>query len=675
MLIKLFVTIAFVLFFIDLFLKRFMRKKIILPGIPIKNITIIKEPFLHISISSPEICQRLYSKDTLLPNNLGMGNLFDRWLGLCMGCINTRDPAWSALRKIFIPLFSAKNNNTDELITVWEDNLNKLYNRSKIDYQPINIEKIIDNLPLKFILILIFGKTFVSKYQPSFDILQKYANYLMFESFNNKKAKYWVYQYVFTETNRKLKSFKLLWEFILVEALVSVSVKEEGIFIALYDNYNEQKNKLGNKLYYEMFSQTLIEIIYANQDVTTPAMAWLLVHYAQYRSMLNNINHFIEESGRLAPIFPTTMPKITTSDFIIDGVVIKKDTTICIDLINIGKCDEWKMDDLDKFRPERFNDIKMQNFVSRFGFGGRKCPGNGLATMLFSKVLESLYKNWQFVPLRQDKIIETDKTKPFIMPIIDMWILPNEFKLDSKVIYYDCPPTAIELENGFIAISVNKKSPYLTDRQKVDLLVKYFAENTKEKDFVILIADTIAHYNIQAFDGRKPQKAKEEAKKLGDQFMEVFGKSIELYGKTKIKLCRWDELKLPDMTEFLLQYPQLRDRILPIARRFLDHRGQGLVNKSFEDKIELITKYIYNELIVLVTGIYYNNKWHQLLYYSGSLDHLSKFADDKGSLHNFVIDLINHDNFIKIREELCKIVKSPKCKVPGFIGIDITTLK
>ena len=631
--------------------------------------------FGHVLIHSPKICREVFCKDTVRPKNLGLGNLFDRWLGSCMGCLDTRDQAWSLLKKIFRPLFDSKNKFDVNLILEWDMNLKLLYEKSKLRCRPVGIEEIVNDLPLKFILWLIFGKTFVGHYAKNFNTLQICAKLIMFHTFNNKVAKYKFHRYLPTKINKILIVFKREWEFILGLAKDDVFVRKEGIYDQLFENYLAFRKS--NKVEYEMFSQTLAEIVYANQDVAVPSMAWLLVNYSKYYSLLDLSRPmcFIEESARLCPIFLTSMPKIVCCEIKINGEhKINKNSVVLIDFVGLGRSKDFVgMDDLDRFRPGRFDEIRMNEFVGRFGFGGRRCPGSGLANLLFCEVLAYLGKNWSFAAGDSScHVVDVDRRRPFIMPMVDLWILPSRCVIDSKFIYYNCSPFAKEYNDGFLAISVNRRSVFLKDVDKAHKLVGCMAN--RQKETVILVADEIAHYNLQAFDHFSKSRAIVEAKNLGDAFIKVFRESIELYGEGRVQLCRWNDLKVPDMTETLMNHVELKKRIMIIANNFLNNRGKGLVNKSYDDKIELVGKYICHEVPVLVCGICYGAKWYRLLYYSGTLGHFEKFAGNKESLHNLILDVIIKPEFETIRNEICRVMKAERCKVAGFIGVDIDNL-
>jgi cytochrome P450 len=648
------------------------------------------KPFYHIKLSSQNACRIIFSKKLLRPRNLELGNLFGRWIGKCLGCIDTHDPAWAALKIIFKPIFYFDNKEVMETVfNKWDKHLHKLYELNELhelreldnnddeNCNAILIEKVINDLPLTYILLVIFGETFVEKKSLIFSKLQKLSKYIMNEIFNNEMSSYTVYQLFYTETNTNLQLFKNIWEDVMLDAMNSDSVKDEGVFMSLYRSYAGYK--IANVVTYEMFSQTLIEIIYANHDVTIPSMAWLIFHYAHYGELLKStkFQSFIEESARVSPIFPESMPKIITSDIQVDTCIIKKGTLVVIDFVEIGKNAEWKMNDLNMFRPDRYDDIEMKAFVSRFGYGGRKCPGYRLANLLFNNILEYLHTRWTFTPIAKitkksyntEELNTTlDQSRPFIMPFEHISIT----KIPRKTISYGCP-IFTENELGFVGISVNEKSPYLNDTQCAKNLVLFFKQQNKE--IIILIADEIAHYNFQAFNNCNKEKAIKKANQLGVELYDIFNDAINEHDCSNlIKICKWNELNLPDMCEYFEKDLLLREKVNKICSRVITKRGLGLVNKSLDKKTELVRKYVYSELGVLVCGINYNNKWRKLLYYSGKKTYLDDFASNEDSLCNLVEDIMLYESFEDVRNYILNAMEARTCKIEGFIGIDIDAI-
>jgi cytochrome P450 len=623
---------------------------------------------LTLIITNRSMCQEIFSKDIMhRADALGMGDFFGRWLGSCLGCLDSRDPKWAQIKKIFKPLFDIKPDMSINLD--WEDNLTKLFNGSHHDYKPIPIEKIIGNLPLYFIFKILFGKIFTSNFKTDIDSLQSLSNELMCISFNHLYAKNRFYRYLPTYSNKKLSNFMIAWEKLLETAKKDSLVMTEGIYHRLLDNY------IASGLKWQYFSQTMIEITFANQDVTIPSLAWLLVHYSLHPD-INMVEcdpqHFIEESARMSPIIKYSMPKITTKNIIIDGQMYTKGTTVIVDFEALGYNSDWKMDDLALFNPQRFNDIEKTDFVGRFGYGSRHCPGNKLTNILFQYVVNYLGQKWKLIPTSPNIIIgdiKKDPTKIFSNPIHLVHLLPGSL-YNPTSIYYDCPPYAEIKEWAFMAISVNARSPILVDKSLTLKVIKYISERNQNKKVLILVCDDIAKYNIQAFEHCSPNKASTRATELGDKFIEIFTNAIRECGADNIITCRWTDIVSDDLS-YLEEDENLNKRVTTIAQKFLQYRGQGIINTSYESKIELIKKYIFSEIGVLINGVYYNGIHFRVLYYCGTKDHLNKFAGDTGSLHHLILSIYNDPIFRNTYHKIRSHSTNGLEKIQGFIGIKL----
>lgn len=645
---------------------------------------VVDNPTQIILLQSQKACRTVYRSNIMGRHpDLGLGDLFDRWLGQCLGSLDSRDRRWSRLKRVFRSLFN-KKFNTQDLIEEWDNHI-RLNGDSQISESPMNIADFAYSLPLRYILNIVFGPTFVLINSDLLESLRKDAEIIMYNIFNNQNAKNKYYRYLPTSLNRTFNRFERNWAELLDLAAVIRSVETEGVYVELLQNFNQ------TDLEWENFSQTLAEIIYANQDVAIPSILWLLTHYSLHPMTDSDIDisDYIEEVGRMSPIFPTSMPKIITKEINVNGVVIPPNTSVALDFVALGQSPDWEMDDLLVFRPDRFDELEERSwFVNRFGHGGRKCPGHSLANQLFKDALIYMRENWVLIPVTDGDTnipdiqdIPTDPTKAFISPIHKVWVIPRDQYLDPtkygvQRFYYDCNPSYDLAEPTFLAVSVNKRSPYLSDPQNVENIVRYFGERERltQKPSVIYICDEIAHFNIQAFDRKNPVVAQARALDLGQRLETIFNDTASELGYD-IRVRRWADNQFRSganerLIEYLRQDPNLDQRVDAIAAKFLSYRGEGKANKSHDRKLGLIKEYILHEIPVLVLGIQIDGVHYRLLHYSGSLTHLSKFVNDKSSLHNLVQDIYHNPTFENVFNV---IVSSTRIgpKIPGFVGIQI----
>jgi cytochrome P450 len=634
-----------------------------------------------VMLQSQEVCTQILSRDIMKRHpDLGLGDLFNRWLGMCLGALDSRDPRWGKTKRIFRPLFE-QNMSTDGLIADWDRTLRNTFETMKLTGETVSISEIVDHMPLRYILRLVFGKTFVSKYSDHFESLRHDAESLMFNVFNNKHAKSKYYKFLSTDVNATLTRFRRDWDSILELAAEDVDATYEGSYRKLLATYNS------TNLDWEHFSQTLAEIIYANQDVAVPSMKWLMTHFSLHPMIEDDIDNYIEEVGRMSPIFPTSMPRLTTKDHVVGGITIGPGTPVVLDFVALGYSLDWEMEDLDQFRPRRFDELEdRKKFISRFGYGGRKCPGHKLANNLFRDMLRHIRENWRLIPKRSTDLsdVKLDPSKAFLSPLHDVWIVPADMHMHGsdldgiQKIYYNCSPISDLTESAFMAVSTNVRSPYLTDESKVRNVVKYLADrseaNRETDPTVIYICDEIANFNIQAFNRHKPERAMKEAIELGDRFVQAFQECVdEIQVADRIRICRWsdDENRANHrMISYLKSVNILDERIEVIASNYLEYRGQNRLNTSYNRKLELVKEYIFHEIPVLILGILVDGVHYRLLHYSGSHTHLSKFVKDDNSLHSLINDIYTEPEFESVLNTLVSSSRVERAKVPGFVGIE-----
>jgi len=131
------------------------------------DIFIIKDFGAYYEILSQDITSR--------SNDLDLGNLFDRYLGKCLGSLDSRDPKWGKLKKIFKPIFNSSDTNDklDDIIKEWDNHLTSVFEKTLKTENCVSIYEIANDIPLNFILYLTFGKDFVKNNDVFFNELKK----------------------------------------------------------------------------------------------------------------------------------------------------------------------------------------------------------------------------------------------------------------------------------------------------------------------------------------------------------------------------------------------------------------------------------------------------------------------------------------------------------------------
>ena len=124
-----------------------------------------------------------------------------------------------------------------------------------------------------------------NKYQEQINRLKTFNQSIINTSFSNTLAAGMPFYHLFkTKANTELRTFQKEW-ILLLETYLSSKEREDGRG-GLLDHIamaaaGENKNVFLTK----GLVQTLIEIVFANQDIAVPSYAWMIAHLATYPEM------------------------------------------------------------------------------------------------------------------------------------------------------------------------------------------------------------------------------------------------------------------------------------------------------------------------------------------------------------------------------------------------------
>ena len=197
-----------------------------------------------------------------------------------------------------------------------------------------------------------------------------------------------------------------------------------GSFDSILD-YIHQSNQ--DTLPFEEVSATMTEIIFANQDVLQPAMTWLFADALVYPRIVDSLDlpkswetmdkltletdhpgilHMILESARVHPFFPISLPEITDKELELGGYQLPTGTKLSIDQYSLNHNPKYWSNPTE-FQPNRFQDadnFKVKWGMFRFGFGGRRCPGQYYANLVLANAFSRLFAKYQMVPLNMQGV-------------------------------------------------------------------------------------------------------------------------------------------------------------------------------------------------------------------------------------------------------------------------------
>jgi len=189
--------------------------------------------------------------------------------------------------------------------------------------------------------------------------------------------------------------------------------------------------------------QSLDEVLFANLDVTTGALSWLIVNMAsspstqarllaEIRSKVGCTDRLpdddalailweyvdssgtylascVVESARARPVAAFSIPQAPPTDRVVGGYRIPARTSVVVDAYALNIRDPFWGEDGARFRPERWEEMGNKTGQAtryqmwRFGFGPRVCMGQHIAEKMMRVALVLLVGEYEFkVPESSD---------------------------------------------------------------------------------------------------------------------------------------------------------------------------------------------------------------------------------------------------------------------------------
>lgn len=563
-------------------------------------------PTAVLRVTHPTVAGNIFDGGHMHPRPYaaGLGDFLGRFLGVCMGCLHGDD--WKRVRGCFRPFLMQDFVNKHANIVTRLSNLrvqqlhDAMLDRHAAATTPtdsssrqpsvtMSLQDVVGTFPLDVVLEFFFGRRFLEEQQDKVAELRRCASTLLTTCLTNKAASFRLYRFLPTQANRNLAAFQRLWaEFLCSYQRSSDFGQPEG---GAYAHLAQSKTMSDDER-----SQTMAEIVFANQDVSIPVMCFQLAHLAVYpelqaslardlRLMPSNVEsldaipkplaNFINESSRVSPPTPFSMreflghPVQVGEDGGEDGgpVVVPAGTPFCIDTFAINNnAQAWE--NPDKFNPDRFNDD-----IPKFAFFNtglnpkRQCPGQHLARLMMSTFLNNILQHFviDIADGRDDDDDDDhdndndgmDAMSSAATPMRSHLDVPCQegFGLRSPELRVRLRPrvhptevqcdAARQLREGtvFVGISVYPTSPNL-DPSNVVQLLRYCALLPRPTLFVL--GDALARHNELAFGKpRTMELARTKALEFGDKFVEAFKtarNALSNEEQSKILFARWEDM-------------------------------------------------------------------------------------------------------------------------------------
>lgn len=204
--------------------------------------------------------------------------------------------------------------------------------------------------------------------------------------------------------------------------------------------------------------QTLSEMLFANLDVSSHVITWLVTLLADNedkqqklrdeirdKGIINDMllseycnkkNTFLSacylESLRLRPFTVFTIPESSPSEKALGGFQIPANTSIVVDTLEINVNNPFWGRDSHSFNPERFNNIKQADLrynLFAFGFGPRKCLGQYFAEAMVKNFVVHLLDQYEVhIPLSESRDGEYKSHRDTWVPISNVKLVLSKLK-------------------------------------------------------------------------------------------------------------------------------------------------------------------------------------------------------------------------------------------------------
>ncbi|KAL4949376.1 cytochrome P450 [Aspergillus filifer] len=195
--------------------------------------------------------------------------------------------------------------------------------------------------------------------------------------------------------------------------------------------------------------QTLSEMLFANLDVSTHTLSWLIIFLARHPDIQNELreevrenkdclvelcgkkdsllHHCLWESIRLRPFTAFTIPESSPQTKLLGGYIVPPHTTVVVDTMSINHNPEFWGGDCDDFNPHRLEKLSTTDLrynLFAFGFGSRKCLGQHFGEAMMKSVACQLLAQYDLgMPFDGNKTdLDSAHLKDTWVPISDVEI-------------------------------------------------------------------------------------------------------------------------------------------------------------------------------------------------------------------------------------------------------------
>ncbi|KAK4153858.1 cytochrome P450 [Chaetomidium leptoderma] len=349
----------------------------------------------EIVITRPEDIRSFHS-DSAAHNKARSSNagwMFHQLLGECMGLIN--GPRWTALRNEFGPTYahSAVVEKASILSVEAREYVDHLDPQRRPGFR-LRAADAVSRFPFFCTATSIYGPLssqekdqLWSVAQQNLAIMGKYV--LLGGIYRSGRLSRWLSP----ASVRELGAFQAAWEEFNVRMFRTR--REKRKLVPIVELWRHVEEGLVTK---DEALHTLSEILFANLDVATGTLSWLVIFLALDESVQKQLReelggrpaeesctkkddllaYCFMETLRLRPFTAFSIPESSPNDKILGGFQIPANTSVVVSALHVNYNKGFWGQDSDQFRPGRFSAVKALDLrynLFSFGFGTRKCLG------------------------------------------------------------------------------------------------------------------------------------------------------------------------------------------------------------------------------------------------------------------------------------------------------------
>ncbi|KAJ0968479.1 hypothetical protein J5N97_025396 [Dioscorea zingiberensis] len=138
---------------------------------------------------------------------------------------------------------------------------------------------------------------------------------------------------------------------------------------------------------------------------------------------LKYLNSVIKETLRMYPPAPLLIPHEASEDCTISGIHVPKNTILLVNVYAIQRDPKLWSSPMD-FKPERFEKEEEEEGGERgfmkyipFGYGRRRCPGEGMGMRVMALALASMIQCFEWERINEDEMVNLDEGHGLTMPM------------------------------------------------------------------------------------------------------------------------------------------------------------------------------------------------------------------------------------------------------------------